>query len=417
MEQTRKQKIMNAIFIGTLCSVSYLAVYFARNILGAVTAQMKLEGFDEGFFGTTSSVYFICYAIGQLINGAIGDKIKARYMISFGLLLAGISNLIFAKIAHMQNIAFVAYGFTGFFLAMIYGPMTKVVAENTEPVYATRCSLGYTFASFFGSPLAGVVATLAAWQTVFTMSSIFLFIMAVMCFSVFLFFEKKGIIKYNQYKIQKKKGGNIKVLIKHRIVKFSFISILTGVVRTTVVFWLTLYITEYLGFSEKVSPSIYSAVTLIISFSAFISIFIYELLKRNMDLNILIMFTSSTICFLGAYLVKHPIVNIIFITLAILSSNGAASMLWSRYCPSLRDTGMVSGATGFLDCLSYIAAAVSSTLFANAVPVLGWGNLILIWAGLMLLGVIVALPYHKFKKQVVLETNNDNTTQEITNEE
>ena len=78
---------------------------------------------------------------------------------------------------------------------------------------------------------------------------------------------------------------------------------------------------------------------------------------------------------------------------------------------------MVSGATGFLDCLSYIAAAVSSTLFANAVPVLGWGNLILIWAGLMLLGVIVALPYHKFKKEVVLETNNDNTTQEITNEE
>ena len=53
---------------------------------------------------------------------------------------------------------------------------------------------------------------------------------------------------------------------------------------------------------------------------------------------------------------------------------------------------MVSGATGFLDFLSYIAAAASSTLFANAVSSIGWGNLILIWCGLMVLGVIISFP-------------------------
>ena len=77
--------------------------------------------------------------------------------------------------------------------------------------------------------------------------------------------------------------------------------------------------------------------------------------------------------------------------LAVMGSNGAASMLWSRYCPSLRDTGMVSSATGFLDFLSYIAAAISSFAFANAVSDIGWGNLILVWFGLALCGVIVSL--------------------------
>jgi sugar phosphate permease len=57
---------------------------------------------------------------------------------------------------------------------------------------------------------------------------------------------------------------------------------------------------------------------------------------------------------------------------------------------------MVSGATGFLDFVSYMAAAASSKLFANAVSSIGWGNLILIWFGLMILGVVVALPYRKF---------------------
>ena len=70
-------------------------------------------------------------------------------------------------------------------------------------------------------------------------------------------------------------------------------------------------------------------------------------------------------------------------------------MLWSRYCPSLRDTGMVSTATGFLDFVSYMAAATANLVFANAVGEIGWGNLILIWVGLMILGVIVALPYKK----------------------
>ena len=74
-------------------------------------------------------------------------------------------------------------------------------------------------------------------------------------------------------------------------------------------------------------------------------------------------------------------------------------MLWSRYCPSLRDTGMVSTATGFLDFLSYMAAGVANILFANAATTIGWGNLILVWAGLMLLGVIIALPYDRILKK------------------
>lgn len=36
----RNKNVRNAVYIGSLCSVSYLAVYVARNILGAVTPQM-----------------------------------------------------------------------------------------------------------------------------------------------------------------------------------------------------------------------------------------------------------------------------------------------------------------------------------------------------------------------------------------
>lgn len=400
MSLIKNKNALHAIYIGSLCSAAYLAVYFARNILGAVTPQMIEDGYSEAYIGKISSVYFIAYAIGQLINGAIGDKIKARYMICTGLFMAGVTNVLFSTLAlNYADIAVFVYGLTGFFLAMIFGPMTKVVAENTQPIYTTRCSLGYTFASFIGSPCAGIAGALFVWQNVFKISSIILIAMSVFCFVFFLMFEKKGIIKYNQYSSKNEKKGTVKVLIKHRIIKFIFISILTGVVRTTVVFWLPTYIAQYLGFSSETSAMLFTTATFIISFTTFISIFVYERLNRNMDLTILLMFTSATLSFLLVYTVKQPVLNIIFIIIAIMSSNGASTMLYSRYCPSLRDTGMVSSATGFLDFVSYMSAAASSTLFSNAVSVIGWGNLILVWLGLMITGVIVALPYDKILKK------------------
>ena len=389
-----KSNVKKAIYIGTLCSVSYLAVYFARNILGTVTPQMIAGGgFTTEYIGKTSSMYFIFYAIGQLVNGAIGDKIKARYMISIGLAMAGVTNMMFSYLSQFPDIAMIIYGMTGFFLSMIYGPMTKVVAENTDPLYATRCSLGYTFASFFGSPLAGVAAAaLPKWESVFTLSSAILFIMAVTSFCFFIAFEKKGIVKYNQYKPVKEKGGSIKVLIQHRIIKFTLISIITGVIRTTVVFWMPTYFSQYLGYDADTAAMMFTVSTLIISTTAFVAVFVYEKMKHNMDRVLLLMFSLATLFFAGLYFIKNPIINVGLIILAIMASNSAATMLWSRYCPSLRDTGMVSGATGFLDFVSYISAATSSTIFANSVTAIGWGNLILVWAGLMLFGVLISLP-------------------------
>lgn len=385
----------NAVKIGGLCSVSYFAVYIARNILGAVTPQMIAAGFSESYIGKMSSLFFVAYAVGQLINGAIGDKIKAKYMICTGLLGASIMNFLFTQTAATPVAATAVYALTGYFLSMIYGPMTKVVSENTEPIHATRCSLGYTFASFFGSPGAGLLAATLVWQSVFAVSSAVLAVMAVTGFLFFTAFERQGIMKYGQYKSEKK--GNVKILLKHRIVKFSMISILTGVVRTSVVFWLPTYIAQYLEFSAKTSASIYTAATLVISLASFIAVFTYEKLGRNMDKTILLMFSNAAVFFMLTYLVKLPAVNIVCIVIAIMSSNGAATMLWSRYCPSLRDTGMVSSATGFLDFLSYMSAAAANLIFADAATVIGWGWLILVWFGLMIVGIVIALPYKKQK--------------------
>lgn len=394
------QEAKHAFYLGLLCSISYLAVYVVKNTLSAVSPQLLEDGvFSTEYIGRASSLYFISYAIGQLFNGILGDRIKARYMISFGLGLAGVTTLIFSRLSALPELALVVYALTGLFLSMIYAPMTKVVSENTNLLYATRCNMGYNFASFLGSPTAGMLAAVLSWQSVFTVSGVVAVIMAVCCFAFFLYFEKKGIVSYNKYPRQARAKGSIKVLLERQIVKFTIISLLTGIIRTSVVFWLPTYLSQYLGFSPQISATIYTVITLALSANTFLVIFVYERLRHNMDLTILLMFSLSSVCFLLVFLLKAPVWNIILLVLAIMSSNGAATMLWSRYCPSLRDTGMVSTATGFLDFVSYMAASISSTLFANAVSTIGWGNLILVWMGLVLIGVIISLPFKKRSKK------------------
>ena len=388
-----------AIAIGSLCSTAYLAVYVAKNILSAATPQITAAGaFTVERIGALSSTYYICYAIGQLINGYIGDKIKTKYMISFGLLLASTGFWLLPQLAGLDMAATAAYGASGFFMAMIYGPMTKVVAENTEQLYATRCSMGYTLASFLGSPAAGVLAASLAWEWAFRAAGGIMVVMATICMIVFTVMERKGVIRYGQFKPKQKGVGNIRILLKRQILRFALIAVLTGVVRTAVLFWLPTYISQHLKFDPSSAALIYTVGTLCVSCSTFLAIFLYErVMKGNMEKTILVSFACAALSFGGAYLipVELPFVNVVLMVLAILSANCASNMIWSRYCPSLFDTGMVSGATGFLDCCSYLAASAATALFANAVADIGWGNLILIWVGLMVLGAVISLPFHK----------------------
>lgn len=396
----KSREAEHAFILGLICSLAYLSCYFARNILSAVSPRMLETGlYTTEKIGIISTAYMICYAAGQLINGAIGDIVKAKHMIFTGLMLAGICSF-FMPFISGTVICVCVYGARGYFLSMIYGPMTKTVSENTLPEYATRCCLGFTLAAFLGSPAAGMAAVFFDWQWAFIVCGIILFVMGVLAYVFFTYFEKHGIVKYGTAGKVKNGRGSIRLLIKNQIIKYSLVSVLTGIIRITVIFWIPTYLAQYLGFSSKTSAGIFSAVTLAMSFSPYINnLIVYErIMKRNMDKTLAVMFLLSMISFLMMYVIHAPVVNIIFLIAALMASGGASTVLWSVYCPSLKDTGMVSGATGYLDFLSYAAAAVSNTLFANAVTQIGWGKLILVWFGLMLAGTIISVMTMKRKR-------------------
>jgi len=247
--------------------------------------------------------------------------------------------------------------------------------------------------------VAGVVALAFNWKSAFILCGMILIVMGAIFYLSILFFEKREIVKYREQTKKEKigKSGGIKVLLENQIVKFSLVAVLTGIVRTSVVFWIPTYLSQHLGFSAGISATMFTIITCAQSVAPFVNnLIVYErLLKRDMNKMILLAFSASTISFVMMFVVEQPIINMLFLLVALVTASGASDMLWSIYCPSLRDTGMVSSATGYLDFVSYMAAASANLLFANAISQIGWGKLILVWAALMLVGVLISLPRKK----------------------
>lgn len=391
MNVFKHKEIQNAFLIGFISSIAYLACYTARNLLSVVSPQMiENAGMSVEYIGTLSTTNMLFYAGGQLVNGIIGDRVKAKYMVGGGLIFSGICN-IGIGLFQIPLITMILYGLSGFFLSMLYAPLVKLIAENTRPSHAEKCCLGLALACQFGAPLAGVIGLFFKWNHAFSIGGSFLVVTGVVMYFSVLSMENRGIIKKSPLKVQNKKGGSVKVLLENAIVKFTFIAILTGVIRTSVAFWIPTYLSQHLGFSAGIAATIYTIMTCAQSISPYVTnVLVYEyILNRKMNLMLVLMFAMSALGFLAMFLIHIPFVNIIFFIIAIMCANGASNMLWNVYCPSLHHTGMVSTATGYLDFMSYLAAAIANQLFANAVTRIGWGNLILVWAALMGIGVFV----------------------------
>ena len=118
--------------MGFISVFAYIASYYSRSLLSVATPNMLQSGeYTTEFIGLLSSVQFLVYAAGQLVNGVVGDMINPKYMITIGLSVTGISLVLFPIVpfAWMQLVFFALMG-AG--LSMLRGPIMKMVSENLK---------------------------------------------------------------------------------------------------------------------------------------------------------------------------------------------------------------------------------------------------------------------------------------------
>ncbi len=381
-----EKKVQSAWRIGSLCIATYLASYVTRNILSVSTPEMIKEAFfTKEYTGLLSSVCFIFYAVGQLINGFIGDMVHPKYMIIMGL---GVSSISTFAIPLFDNriIHFTAFALIGFGLSMLRGPLMKVISENTAATHARMICTLFSMAGFAGPLIASLLSIFFEWRAVFTVTGIISVFITVASVTVISLLEKRGEIKFTP---KKEKGVLNSILSVFKLEDFffyMFISAIGEIAGSSITFWIPTYTTEHLGFSGDAASTIYSVVSLTTLFTPFITLVIYEKLIRNGVKLALVMYVLSAVFFIAVRFTAAPLVNVIMLIIAKMAAAAASSIVWSAYIPGLARSGKVSSANGVIDAAGYAMASLANVIFSGSVSRLGWGGIVNMWYIIMLIG-------------------------------
>ena len=375
--------------IGSFCIATYLASYVTRNILSVSTPEMIKEAFfTKEYTGLLSSICFIFYAAGQLINGFIGDRVHPKYMIIMGLGISSVSTFVI-PIFDNRILHFTAFALIGFGLSMLRGPLMKVISENTAATHARMICTLFSMAGFAGPLIASILSIFFKWRAVFTATGVISVIITVLAVAAITTLEKRGEIRFVP-KYDKGIAGILNVFKLEDFIFYMLISAIGEIAGSSITFWIPTYTTEHLGFSNDAASTIYSVVSFSTLFAPFITLLIYEKLIRNGIKLALVMYVISAVFFIAVRFTAAPVLNVSMLIIAKVAAAAASSIVWSAYIPGLARSGKVSSANGVIDAAGYAMASLANVLFSTFVGRLGWGGIVNMWYIIMLIGAAVS---------------------------
>ena len=234
------KEVKKATAVGTTCIFTYIVNYYLRHILSILTPTLLSTGdFTVEHIANLSSAYMLLYAAGQLINGFLGDIFSPKKMVSAGLLISGSATLLFPFI-DLKLLQIVCFACFGFGLAMLRGPLMKIISENTKPNHARLICVFFSFASFVGPLAASAFAMIKGWNLAFVFAGAGAVLFAVVTYIVFSVMEKKGLVRY--IKTEAKGISTILDVFKiENILFYIVVACLVEIAAAAISQWLTTF--------------------------------------------------------------------------------------------------------------------------------------------------------------------------------
>lgn len=395
-----------AIWVGMSCIGSYCSCYIVKNILSAVMPQMIVENaVDSVALGTAGSVYLLTYGVGQFINGQIGNRVDPLYMVLIGLLFPGAMVACF-PFCNSSVTGILLWGVCGFLCSMLWGPLSRLIGENSEEKYSRLLLSGMTVASVFGTLVTYALAMLASllndYRIAFFVAGFWVLLTAVFWFFAYRYMKKKGLIR------EKTQEGNtvkpdfrsfLSLFLKGEFLCVIAMTMFNGVIRNAVTFWIPTFMAQYLSIPTEQIAMVSAVLPLINIASTFFSLWALRLTKNNdIKLNAFL-FLFAMLLFGGIWLCsgRFVILSVIALFLANAAMTGVCNMIFSVYVLRYKADGMISGVTGFLDAVSYLVAAAASLLFTMLQVRNNWNLIILTWILFTALGAIASILACRFR--------------------
>ncbi len=162
----------------------YLFYYFGKKNIGVAAGSLEEKlGLSHEQLGFALTAFTLTYALGQFINGFLGDRYSPRRIMLIGAIGGVVANILFG-LSNALLLFVVFWAINGYFSSMGWAPGCRILC-NWFPERRWGWWMGlYNFFPYLGGALVSPIAAYCierwgGWQGAFFIPPLFLAVMAV----------------------------------------------------------------------------------------------------------------------------------------------------------------------------------------------------------------------------------------------
>lgn len=344
--------------------------------------------------GALGGVFSAMFALGRLVNGILSDKAPPFSMISGGLAICAVSNILVGFFPPFIGI-FLLWTANAYAQSMLWGSMISVMSdlydERTAKKRTALLSTSVATGNIISILFCTWLITHFGVRYAFIVPGLITLVLGVAVLATFR--DVKPCAS------DKKHLSFFQLLAKRELQIISIPSFIHGILKENISLWMTVYVID--TYAIDLSTSAYYL--LLIPAFGFVGrvahqVF-YRVCKENEHTVTLIGFV---LCFAFSLVLGTVRGGVTFSILCLTAIYAAASLIntsmLSVYPHRYRHEGNVSSVGGVVDFVTYLGAALGSLVYGVVIKYFGYNSMFISWAVASVIGAAVISKFIKTKR-------------------
>lgn len=385
---------MKRKIIYLICYLAYSSIYIARvNLSMASPTLVSTEMLDTEKVGLLFGAFAAVFAVGRLINGIFSDKAQPFIMISGGLLLCALSNILFGFFPPFIGMLLL-WSVNAYAQSMLWGSMISMMStlydESTAKKRTAFLSTTVAVGNIIGILLCIWLVANFGVKYAFIIPGIITLVLGFVAL-----FAMHGVSPCGG---DKKHLTLQELLCNKELCTLCVPAFLHGILKENISNWMAMYV--FVTYTVDLGSSAYSL--LLIPAFGFVGRVVHQVLYRCANEN------EHRVSFVGfAMAVAFSLmlvfkVSALYSVLCLTMLYGVISMIntsfLSIYPHRYRHEGNVSSVGGIIDFVTYLGAAAGSVLYGTLIKHFGYSAMFISFAIFSMLGMIIIFKFADIKR-------------------
>lgn len=406
--ENKKRKSLIALLVYILVYIAYTSIYVSRVNLSVAEPGLEALGvFDAAGYGVIGGLFSTVYATGRLVNGAIGDRTPPYIMLSVGLGVAGLANLLIGFLPGYVGILLL-WSVNAYAQSMLWSSVLATVSYVYQGAGLKRMTSLMVTAVASGNIVA---ILLGGWLvTAFGVSFAFFVPGALNIILGALILVFVRFVPAPSSEVVNTVGHrSLFSLLSDREMQLMTIpSVLHGVLKENVSVWMVAFVV----YTFKVDLSTSSYYVLLIPVIGLVGRLLYPLAlklagERENTVSI-VGFAVAALASLSLLFAEYIgiVGSVIALGIIYAASSMVNTSITSIFPLSYMESGNVASVSGLLDFASYLGAGISGAVFGVVIKHFGYQPMFATFTLSAIISILVLLLINRLRRGGTISENN-----------